>query len=145
MPHPRRKHHDPQLHAKEMVAKATLSAAPIPLPERGGLTQVQFSRRADWNPRFVSRLDSLRGRTPDLATIVRYGNACGTVIGLVFVKQGGCALAVVTAVTLQGALESTRFELLEGRPIGGQRLAQAASCGPLPTQIMITRISKLTV
>jgi len=120
MAHPRRKHHDPQLHAEGMTTKAALAAALIALRERCGLTQVQLSRRAGWKPQFVSRLESPRGRLPDFATIVRYGKACGTAIGLLFAKQSECALSIVTAVTLRSAEATARFEFLEGRAIGGQ-------------------------
>jgi transcriptional regulator with XRE-family HTH domain len=120
MLHPRRRHHDPLLHAEGMATKAALAAALISLRERCGLTQVQLSRRAGWKPQFVSRLESARGRMPDIATIIRYGKACGTAIGLLFARQGECDLSIVTAVTLQAADERPSFEFLGGRAIVDQ-------------------------
>jgi hypothetical protein len=92
MAHPHRAHHDPQLHAEGMTTKAALAAALIALRERCGLTQVQLYLRAAWKPQFVSRLESACGRMPDFATVVRYGNACGTAMGLLFSREGECDL-----------------------------------------------------
>jgi len=99
-----------------------LAVALISLRERCGLTQVQLSRRAGWKPQFASRLESRRGRMPDFATIIRYKKACGTAIGLLFAKQRECDLSIVTAVTLQGAVERPSFEFLGGRAIAEHSL-----------------------
>ena len=58
---------------------------------------------------------------PDFVTLVRYGKACGTAVGLLFARQRECDLSIVTAVTVQTAEESVRFEFLEGYAISGQR------------------------
>jgi transcriptional regulator with XRE-family HTH domain len=113
-PHPRRRQHDAQLHAEGMATKASLSAALISLRERCGLTQVELCRRAGWKPQFVSRLEAPRGRMPDFATVVRYGKACGTSIGLLFATLSEGELSIVTAVTLQATDERTTFEYLSG-------------------------------
>jgi transcriptional regulator with XRE-family HTH domain len=103
-----------------MATKAALSTALIVLRERCGLTQVQLSRRAGWKPQFVSRLESPRGRMPDFATIIRYGKACGTSVGLLFAIQEERALSIVMGVTLQATTVSPSFECLESRAIAHQ-------------------------
>ena len=113
--HPRTRAHAPELHADGMITKAQLSAALVALRERCGLSQVELSRRARWTPQFVSRIESGRGRLPDFSTLVRYGKACGTSIGLVFVSCDNGAWPVMQSLTLQ-ALDGRRpFELLAGR------------------------------
>lgn len=122
--HPRRKQHDPQFHAEGMITKAALSAALISLRRRCGLTQSQLCRRSGWKAQFVSRLESGRGRLPDFTTLMRYGKACGTSIGLLFARSRNHELTIVTAVTLQAPDNTKPFESFAGHgvhvPLGGQ-------------------------
>jgi transcriptional regulator with XRE-family HTH domain len=118
-PQPRRREHDRQLHAEGMVTKAALSAALVSLRERSGLTQAQLCRRAGWEAQFVSRLESGRGRMPDITTLIRYGKVCGVSVGLLFARGN----SVISSLTLQQSDHRRPFDALAGHSLNGAELA----------------------
>ncbi len=64
---------------------------------------------------------------PDFGTIIRYGKACGTSIGLLFAVHVESDLSIVTAVTLQAADGSRSFEPMSGHSFAVVRPLQASS------------------
>jgi len=100
-----------------MITKAALSAALIALRKRCGLTQAELARRAGFTPQFASRIESRRGRIPDFSTIIRYGKACGTSVGLLFARANERQLTLVASMTLQAPNSTRHFESVAGESL----------------------------
>jgi len=108
---------NPGLHAEGMVTKEALALALVDLRRLAGLRPVELARRAGWPPGTVSRLESVKGQLPDLATIARYGKACGVDIGMIFASVEASSLFVHSALTLQSARQGRWYEQLYGQAI----------------------------
>lgn len=83
------------------------------LRARANLTQKELAEKAGWPPSFVSRLESFprdgeKLYMPDIATISRYVEVCGSSLGLVFAEPAGrgAGLHISEAV---GLGENSRF------------------------------------
>jgi transcriptional regulator with XRE-family HTH domain len=71
---------------------------------RAGLSQSQIAREAGWDKAFVSRLESVSSRFPDLQTISRYMTACGATVGLAVMESSDPNHAgIIDAVPLNAA------------------------------------------
>jgi transcriptional regulator with XRE-family HTH domain len=112
MTHHRRKHHDAALHADGMITKDALASSLIRLRQQAGLRQVDLVRLMGSTRSTISRLESPKGRLPDLHTLARYGKICAADVGLVFAAPTASGIRVHSALTLQSVGEQRLYERL---------------------------------
>jgi transcriptional regulator with XRE-family HTH domain len=82
---------------------------------RAGLTQSQVAKAAGWDKGFVSRLENVPSRFPDLQTISRYMTACGLSLGVIAMESPGADGAAIVEMLSLGAANQ-RQPLSEGEP-----------------------------
>jgi transcriptional regulator with XRE-family HTH domain len=120
-----------------LETKRRLVTSLLRLRRKANLTQRELAERAGWQPSFVSRLESFP-RTgeqlfmPDVETLNRYAEACGSHLGLVFAepKSRGNNLHVSASL---GFGVSARFmdvmEVFSGADVGVKRRPQEEEVG----------------
>lgn len=77
-----------------LEAKRKIVSVLLGLRARANLTQKELAERAGWKPSFVSRLESFPHEgeklyMPDLLTLQRYAEVCGSDLNLVFAEPAG--------------------------------------------------------
>jgi HTH-type transcriptional regulator / antitoxin HipB len=97
-----------------LEAKRRIVSALLRLRARANLTQKELAEKAGWKPSFVSRLESFpkegeKLHMPDVTTLMRYAEVCGSSFGLLFGEPvgRGAGLHISEAV---GLGDNTRFQ-----------------------------------
>ena len=120
-----------------LETKRRLVTSLLRLRRKANLTQRELAERAGWQPPFVSRLESFPRAgeqlfMPDMETLNRYAEACGSHLGLVFAepKSRGNSLHVSASL---GLGVSARFmdvmEDFSGADVGVKRRPQTEEAG----------------
>jgi transcriptional regulator with XRE-family HTH domain len=97
---------------EETKPKRDIAVSLARLRASAGLTQTKLAELTGWDKAFVSRLESAAGPVPDIATLSKYGEACGAAVGIVFATLEPTHLHVVGSVTLSSAGDYDPFEQL---------------------------------
>ena len=106
---------DALLESQGMASRMEIALCLLAARKNRGLSQVELARRAGWKPQFVARLESLNGRLPNLSSIMRYGRACGTDVGLLFGRPSPNGLQVIRALTLESSSGRRLYEELSNQ------------------------------